>query len=53
MKLAIFVQTRLTSKRFPNKILSKNNKYLLFNLLKNLSGVNKYAKVFVLIPGKR
>ena len=51
VRLAIFVQARLTSKRFPNKVLSKvNNKYLLFNLLKNLSGVNKYAKVFVLIP---
>ena len=37
MKLALFVQARLTSKRFPNKILSKiNNSTVIEILLKRL-----------------
>lgn len=51
MKLALFVQARLTSKRFPNKILSKiNNSTVIEILLKRLKKIKQIDKTVVLIP---
>lgn len=51
MKLALFVQARLTSKRFPNKILSKiNNSTVIEILLKRLKRIKQIDKTVVLIP---
>lgn len=54
IKLALFVQARLTSKRFPNKILSKiNNKTIIEILLNKLRKVKNINKIVVLIPDTR
>jgi spore coat polysaccharide biosynthesis protein SpsF (cytidylyltransferase family) len=54
MKLAIFVQARLTSKRFPRKILSKiTNKTIIEIILNKLNKIKPSNKIFVLIPNTK
>ena len=54
MKLALFVQARLTSKRFPKKILYKiNNETIIEILLKKLKKIQAVNKIVVLIPNTR
>lgn len=54
MKLALFVQARLTSKRFPKKIFSKiDNKTLIEILITKLKKVKKVNKIIVVIPNNK
>ena len=51
IKILAIVQARLTSKRFPNKVLKKiKNKTLLQILLKRLKMSKKIDKIVVAIP---
>ena len=54
MKLALFLQARLTSKRFPKKIFSViNNKTLIEILIKKLKKVKNVSKIIIVIPNSR
>tara|TARA_X000000368_G_C22909268_1_gene657809 strand:+ start:199 stop:918 length:720 start_codon:yes stop_codon:yes gene_type:complete len=54
MKIALFVQARITSKRFPNKILSEiNGKKVIEILVKKLKKIKYVNKIVFLIPNTK
>lgn len=54
MKLGIIIQARLTSKRFPRKVLKKiNDKTIIEILINNLKKLNKINKIIIAIPNNK
>ena len=54
MKLAIFVQARITSKRFPKKIFSEiNGKKIIEILIEKLQKIKHVDKIIFLIPNTK
>ena len=53
-EIFILIQARITSKRFPNKILEKiGNKIVLDLIYKRLSNIKQKKKIFFIIPNNK